>query len=230
MLFVHEVHSLIGEKEAEFEATFRDEWLPALGRSSEARLAWYLRHPPVVGEAFTVVTVIAVRDAAAWEQLGERIQHGDLKGLAVETDGLRRGVRSKVLTPLDNWVQDFEFDAIPIAPGEHDPGLWIEDTLWPFEGRLDEYIDAAGRFARALKKPAQQGKSYLEPMLGLRTAFGSGIEREVVALSRIVDPQAWLHDAINGLPAGYDLGWNELELRERWRTYLFNTPTWAPIW
>lgn len=230
MLFVHEVHSLIGEKEAEFEAVYRDEWLPTLGASADARLAWYLRHPPVVGEAFTVVTLTAVRDASAWQRLDENIRGGALRTLALKTDGLRREVVSKVLAPLDNWVTDFDLDTVAVAPGEHASAMWIEDTLWPFEGKLDAYVDAAGKFARMLKKPAQRGDAYLEPMIGLRTAFGGGVRREVVALSRIVDPQAWLRDAINGLPAGFDLGWDELKLRERWRTYALNTPTWAPIW
>ena len=230
MLYVHEVHSLIGEKEAEFEAIYRGEWLPTLGESNDARLAWYLRHPPVVGEAFTVVTIIAVRDEVAWGNLGARVQDGDLSKLVAKTDGLRRGVVGKTLVPLPGWVDDVSFDAIPTTAGVHDAGMWIEDTLWPFEGRFDAYVDAAGRFTKVLKKPAQEGKVYLEPVLGLRTAFGSGVGREVVALSRIGDPHAWLKDAINGLPPGQNLGWNELELRERWRTYMFNTPTWAPIW
>ncbi len=43
MLLIREEHAVRGEAEDEFDATVRDEWLPALGKTDEARLLYYTR-------------------------------------------------------------------------------------------------------------------------------------------------------------------------------------------
>ena len=79
MLFMHEVHKVRGRAEDEFEAAFRDGWMAMLGAGGEARLLWYANQAHGSGPAYTVITVTAVRDGAAWEQLALRIQKGDLR-------------------------------------------------------------------------------------------------------------------------------------------------------
>ena len=64
MLFMHEVHTVRGRAEDEFEAAFRDGWMPTLGVGHEARLLWYANHAHGTGPAYTVITVTAVRDGA----------------------------------------------------------------------------------------------------------------------------------------------------------------------
>ena len=79
MLFIHEVHTVRGRAEDDFEAAFRDGWMPTLGAGDDARLLWYANHAHGSGPAYTVVTVTVVRDGAAWERLALRIQKGDLR-------------------------------------------------------------------------------------------------------------------------------------------------------
>src|ERR1700753_950603 len=79
MLFMHEVHKVRGRAEDEFEAAFRDGWMATLGAGDEARLLWDANQAHGSGPAYTVVTVTAVRDGAAWERLGLRIQTGALR-------------------------------------------------------------------------------------------------------------------------------------------------------
>ena len=43
MLYLHEVHEVVGACEQEFEAAFRDSWLPRLADGDEARLLYFLR-------------------------------------------------------------------------------------------------------------------------------------------------------------------------------------------
>ena len=74
MLFIHEVHTVRGRAEDEFEAAFRDGWMPTLAAGDDARLLWYTNHAHGSGPAYTVVTVTAVRDGPAWERLALRIQ------------------------------------------------------------------------------------------------------------------------------------------------------------
>ena len=65
MLFVHEVHQVVGKKEDEFEAAYRDGWMPLLAKDDDARLLWYMNHAHGSGVAYNVVTITAIRDGAA---------------------------------------------------------------------------------------------------------------------------------------------------------------------
>jgi hypothetical protein len=53
--------------------------MPTLGVGHEARPLWYANHAHGTGPAYTVITVTAVPDGAAWERLARRIQRGDLR-------------------------------------------------------------------------------------------------------------------------------------------------------
>src|ERR1700754_4292082 len=95
VLFIHEVHNVRGRAEDEFEAAFRNGWMPALAEGDEARLLWYANQAHGSAPAYTVVTVTAVRDGPAWERLALRVQHGDLRHPMRELDELRHDVDAK---------------------------------------------------------------------------------------------------------------------------------------
>ncbi len=103
MLFMHEVHKVRGRAEAEFEAAFREGWMPILGAGAEARLLWYANHAHGSGPAYTVVTVTGFRDGAAWQRLARRIQTGDLRQWMRELDELRHDVMSDALAYREQW-------------------------------------------------------------------------------------------------------------------------------
>ena len=52
MLFMHEVHAVIGDKERDFEAAYRDGWMPLLAEDDDARLLWYLNHAHGSGPSY----------------------------------------------------------------------------------------------------------------------------------------------------------------------------------
>ena len=99
MLWIHEVHRTWGKLEDEFEALYRDEWMPALAQQGDAKLLYFAHLTHGSGRAYTVITVTAARDAAAYGTVAERVQHGDLKELSRELDQLRHNVTGKILTP-----------------------------------------------------------------------------------------------------------------------------------
>lgn len=69
MLFIHEVHRVMGAHEDEFEACFRDQWMAALGETDDARLLYFMRLTHGTGRAYNFVTLTAVRDGGrgdAW--------------------------------------------------------------------------------------------------------------------------------------------------------------------
>jgi len=232
VLFMHEVHKVRGRAEDEFEAAFRAGWMPMLAASDEARLLWYTNHAHGSGPAYTVVTVTAVRDGTAWERLALRVQKGDLQAWMRDLDQLRHDVEAKLLVPLPGSpLQDVDFDVVPTDGREHEPTLYMEDTMWPFEHKFNEYIDQCGEvYAKSLDRPA--------PLLRIEAAFqpalGSHLHREVALMQRIHQPDAlltllqtdlppelrgpgtWMHDA--------------LELRDQWTSRLLRTSSWSPLY
>ena len=232
MLFMHEVHKVRGRAEDQFEAAFRDGWMPTLGAGDDARLLWYTNHAHGSGPAYTVVTVTAVRDGGAFERLALRVQKGDLKQWMRELDELRHDVEAKMLVPL-LWspLQEVNFDEVPVDAREHELTLYMEDTMWPYEDRFLDYIDRCGEvYAKRIDRP--------EPLLTIEAAFqpafGSHLRREVALMQRIHQPDGllkllqteiapeqrapgtWMHDA--------------LELRDQWTSRLLRTSSWSALY
>ncbi len=150
LLFLHETHEVVGARETEFEDAVRERWLPAVARTEGARFLAFLHHAHGTGASYRVVTLTALRDGSTWAELVERVDAGDLRSEAERLDALRHDVTSKILVPLP-WSPLQEVDLGPHSPtpGEK-PALFMEDTVWPYEGRLEAYVGAAGsHYARS---------------------------------------------------------------------------------
>src|SRR5258708_33338146 len=96
MLLLHEVHTVVGPKEDEFEAAFRDGWMPALAETDDARLCWFLFLAHGTGRAYQVTTITALRDGAAYERLAKREQTRDLRKRAAEVPQTRQPQAEKL--------------------------------------------------------------------------------------------------------------------------------------
>ena len=92
MLFLHEVHKVVGAKADEFEEAYRKGWMPMLAKGDDARLLWYTNHAMGSSVSYNVVTITAIKDGAAWERMALRFQKGDLRDWVNEVDqpALRR--------------------------------------------------------------------------------------------------------------------------------------------
>jgi len=232
MLIMHEVHKVRGRAEADFEAAFREGWMPLLAAGDDARLLWYVNHAHGSGPSYTVVTITAVRDGAAWERLALRIQKGDLRRWMRGLDQLRYDVDAKLLVPVP-WspLQDLPLEQVPADVGEHALTLYMEDTMWPYQDKFTEYIDRCGEvYAKSLDRPA----AMLTIEAAFQPALGSHVRREVVLMQRINQPEAllallrteippeqrapgtWMHDALN--------------LRDQWTSRLLRTSSWSPLY
>src|SRR6516164_633069 len=140
MLFIHETHQVKGAREDDFEAAFRDEWMPRLAKSDDARLLWYTTQAHGSGPAYRFITITGVRDAAAWAALAERIRSGDLQEWMAALDTLRYDVTGKLLA-LVSWspMQDLDLRTVPTDGTTHPLSLYMEDTGWP-SAPIDDYI------------------------------------------------------------------------------------------
>jgi hypothetical protein len=232
MLFMHEVHKVRGRAEDDFEAAFREGWMRTLGEGGDARLLWYANHAVGSGPSHTVVTVTAVRDGPTWERLALRIQKGDLQQWMRGLDELRYDVDAKLLVPLA-WspLRNIDFGDVPTDAREHELTLYMEDTMWPYADKFDDYIDRCGEiYSKSLDRPSR----FLTIEAAFQPALGSHLRREVALMQRIHDPEAllkllqteippemrapgtWMHDA--------------LELRDQWTSRLLRTSAWSPLY
>jgi len=235
MLLLHEVHRVRGASEDEFEAAFRDRWMPDLAAGDDARLLYYMHLAHGSGRAYTIVTVTAARDGAAWERLARSIQDGPLRAWAHDVDQYRHGVTAKVLVPVP-WSPPLveDLDAVPTDGAEHPLTIFMEDTAWPHDGMLDDYLEAAHtQYAPSLVESRHGGRNILDLLAAFQTAYGSGRRSEVVLWQRVVDrarlqrlletevapefrqPGSWMHDA--------------LRVRDDWESRLLRTTAWSPL-
>lgn len=236
MLFLHEVHRVDGRKEDEFEAAFRTGWMPTLGKGDEARLLWYANHAHGSGVSYNVVTVTAVRDGEAWERLARRIQNGDLQSWMADLDGLRHDVVGRLLLPLP-WspMQDVDLEAIPVDGSEHELTMYMEDTMWPIEGRYPDYIEASGSFyAKTLVENRDAANPpFLTIQAAFQPAFGTSVRREVTLMQRILDEKRLLGLLTSDIPAAMRAPgtWmhEALQLRDLWESKLLRTSSWSPL-
>ncbi len=232
MLFIHEVHDVVGKRAAEFEAAYREEWMPALADGPDARLVWYFDLAHGTGLSYRVVTVTAVADGAAWADLAERVAVGDLQAWARRLDGLQHRSRGRVLAPLD-WSPSIGTLAdIPTGPVDHEPTIYMEDTMWPFPGQLDEYVEAAG----AVYRPtigAEGAHVGLSIQLAVQTMAGAGRHPEVTLLQRLPGLPPLLRLLTEDLPAAVTGpgSWMQraLGLRDQWQSRLLRTAPWSPL-
>jgi hypothetical protein len=232
MLLMHEVHKIKGSKEDEFEAVYRDGWMPLLAKSDDARLLWYTNHAHGSGMSYQVVTVTALRDAPAWERLVDRIHRGDLQTWMRDLDELRHEVTGTLQVPLA-WspLQDIKLGAVPTDGTAHEPTMYMEDTMWPYDGKFVDYIEACGEvYSHSL----QYENPFITIESAVQPAFGSQIRGEVTLMQRIhkldqlahllasdMDPAhrgpgTWMHDA--------------LAVRDQWESKLLRTSTWSPLY
>jgi hypothetical protein len=229
MWFVHEVHEVVGAREDAFEAAFREGYAPALA-GTDARLLHYLHHAHGSGASYRVVTWTAVRDAAAFADLAERLRRGDLAAWASGLDGLRTQSEAKLLEPLP-WspLQDVDLGAVATDGVDHEPTLWMEDTVWPHVGKLDAYVERSGaHYFESMKRDA----TLLEIQAGFRTAFGSGRSREIVLWQKVVNPKGLVPLLTREVPARYKApgAWmhDALAVRDRWESRLLRSARWSP--
>jgi hypothetical protein len=232
VLFMHEAHKVRGRLEDDFEAAFRDGWMPMLATGDDARLLWYADHAQGSGPSYTVVTVTAIKDGAAWERLARRVQQGDLQQWMRGLDELRHDVDAKLLALLP-WspLRELSFQEVPVDGREHELSLYMEDTMWPYQDKFEEYIDRCGDvYAQNLERPST--------MLTIQAAFqpilGSHLRREVTLMQRILRPEQLLALLKTRIPPEYRAPgtWmhDALDLRDQWTSRLLRTAPWSPLY
>src|SRR5262245_3303041 len=223
---------MVGQRETEFEAAYQA-WMTALATDDDARLLWFLHHAHGTGPSYQVVTVTALADGGAWERLAQRVHRGDLRQWARAVDGCRHRVEGRLLMPLDWSPLDVDLAGVPTDGRRHDPSLYMEDTMWPKPGTVDEYVAAAREVYAKMLGAHAEADVLLTIEAASRTMPGAGRGPEVTLMQRVHNmsglvgllthdmpaamsrPGTWMHDA--------------LAYRDQWRSKLLRTATWSPL-
>ncbi len=233
MLFLHEVHRVQGAKEDEFEAAYRDHWMPTMAKSDYARLLWYTNHALGTGVSYNVVTITAIEDGRGWEDLIRRVQKGDLQSWMVAVDHLRYDVIGKVLVPV-HWspLQDVDLGSVPADGRLHEPSLFMEDTGWPYAA-LDVYIQGWHDIYYAPMEKTSPGQQLLDIQACFQPAHGTHQRREAMLWQKILRPAALTkllgREARPEQRAPGTYMHEALALRDQWESKLLRTSTWSPL-
>ena len=129
-------------------------------------------------------------------------------------------------------MHDLDLASVPTDGREHDPVLYMEDSAWPYEAKLDAYLEAARtHYAPSLEQ--QTARSLLTLLGVFQAALGAPRRREVVLWQRVDIPErlpalfttelpahvkgpgTWMHDA--------------LEVRDDWESRLLRSASWSPL-
>jgi hypothetical protein len=231
-LFLHEVHRVRGLCEDEFEAHYRDRWMPALcdgANGDDARLLWYTHQAHGSGPAYRVMTITGIADGASYQRLLERVARGDLQAWARDLDGLQHDSVGKLLLALP-WspLSSIDLASVPVDGVEHELSLYMEDTGWP-HAPLDDYTAFWGE----VYAPMLERSALLRIEACFQTAHGAGRRPEAILLQKVVShegllrlletetrpelkqPGMFMHDA--------------LQVRDQWESRLLRTSAWSPL-
>ncbi len=237
MLFLHETHKVVGARQDEFEAAYREGWMPTLAAEDDARLLWYTNHAHGSGLSYNVVTITGIVDGAAWERLARRAQAGDLRQWMRELDTLRHEVVGKILLPV-RWspLQTMDLATVPTDGATHPLTLFMEDTGWP-SAPLDDYIRSWDEIYYRPLSRAPARMRILDIQACFQVAHGSYRRREAMLWQKIEDSNnyaALVHLLTNEVapehraPGSYMV--EALKYRDQWESRLLRTSAWSPLY
>jgi hypothetical protein len=236
MLFLHELHEILPGAGREFEAAYRDTWMPGLARGDDARLTWYWRHANASSRPNNIVTITAVKDAGALGRLSDSLQRGEHSGFANHLDTLRRGVVASVLVPTRfSELNEVDFATVPADPKQrHERAMYVEDVVWP--PNLDDYVAMAGE---QWYRPAAAGTGKVRARIThpafFQTAYGAGVRPEVYLIQKLIDPpETFVRNLLATdyppemkAPDHYFV--RGLAVRDQWESKIVVTAEWSPF-
>ncbi len=240
MLFLHETHQVVGTRHDDFEAAYREGWMPTLADDSgrpDARLLWYTNHAHGSGMAYNVVTITGIADGAAWQRLADRTRRGDLQPWMRELDNLRHEVTGKLLLPVE-WspLQTVDLATVPTDGATHPLSLFMEDTGWPY-APLDDYIRCWDEIYYRVLSKAPARMRILDIQACFQVAHGSYRRREAMLWQKIDDSNnyaALVHLLTNEVPPEHrgpgSYMFEALRYRDQWQSRLLRTSDWSPLY
>ncbi len=230
MRYIHQILRVPLPRRAALEARLRDDWLPAVARGGDARLAWVASAMDLAVRADEVCAITVLRDDAALARFGERVRTGDLASLAAEVAGETTSMEVRLLAPLRYNPFTFELDAIPAEPVVAPTTSYMHDFVPPVIGQNRGYEDLMEARYMAL---SDQELSNVVLRGAFETVAGGGPMPEHFNLSEIRSTDGLIQLLAHEIPKEYKaMGtwmWEALGVRDRWTTRLVRSAAWSPV-
>lgn len=230
MRYLHHVLRVPPAARAAFLARLRDDWLPAVARGNDARLAWVASSMDLAVRADEICTITVLRDDAALAGFAERVRTGDLAALAAEVTGATTSMETRMLAPLRYNRFEFDLDAIPAEPVEAPTTSYMHDFVPPVIGQNRGYEDLMEARYMAL---SDTELSNIVLRGSFETVAGGGPMPEHFNLSEIRITAGLVQLLAYEIPREYKaMGtwmWEALGVRDRWTTRLVRSATWSPV-
>ncbi len=231
MLFLHEIHDIVGGKKEDFSEALRTQWKPLIERDDLARVLWFFHHAVATSVSYQAVSITAVKDWQAFGTIMDRIlTDPDWKVWDRAVSKLRKDVTGKVLIPNPlSPLWDVDFSKVGTEPDAGVPSVYLHDTGWAFPGMMDEYVDAwhtmLGPQMEAVQPPV------ITITAGWRTCPGTGRFHEAILLSKIHNWELFSFIITFGEPPGKPGEWmiDGLKYRDRWESKILRTADWSPM-
>jgi hypothetical protein len=233
VLFISETHRVVGSHQDDFEALYRDEWMPKVASDPGTRLAWYFNHAHGSSISFNVVTITAAADWEAWGRLQERVAAGDLQELVHRMDQMRYGSVARIQQALDwSLLQTVELAKLPTtAANSHDLTMYIEDTVRPDAGTVADSAKAVRDAHRGLTKSTSPD-ALTDFAAAFRSVPVAGRRREIVMLQRVRDLgllATYYTDGKAGAGAPWSARHNTPPFNDTWSTRVLRVAPWSPL-
>ena len=232
LLLLHEVHTVAGRNEDEFEAAFRNGWMPTLGKDNNTRLLYFLRLAHGTGRAYHTVTITALATAPrtsasrrACNAVTFGTGHPTSTSCATKWPGScccrSTGLRCRISTSRR---------CPPTVAST------IRCSTWKTargRTRLRSTATSTRRTHYAPSLEERTARSLLTLLGVFQAALGAPRRREVVLWQRVDFPErlpalftrelpahvkgpgTWMHDA--------------LEVRDDWESRLLRSASWSPL-
>ena len=233
MILIHEEHRVRAGHEREFEQCYREGWVKSLAGSDFARLLWYFDQATGTGRANVVVTMTAVPDLEAWQELDQRVRAGELRDWWQDVSQHRHRVRSKLMEPA-YWspLQEVDLARVPTGQDEHAVSIYMEDTGWPWPP-LEDYVRFNDEMYFRIMRQAPADQKLLDIQGFFTTAWGAGRSLESLFMQKVLDYNQLIR--LLAVPEHYDPdAWpgsymvQGLNYRDQWRSRLLRTSQWSP--
>jgi hypothetical protein len=192
VIIIQDIHQVVGRRELDFEAVYRDAFRPEIGSDPGTEAFYFAWLPHGGGEGYEAVTLTSVTDGAALDRFQERVRSGDLGELWTRVEGMRYSMWGSVHhlgAARDGWQEI-------VHPGGSEAGTIHRLDVLELAGTVAESAPALDRLV--LDAPHD---ALLQPLAWWAPLFG-GLDRPAVSVLSVVSSADGLKAAFNPAMAG----------------------------
>jgi hypothetical protein len=192
VIIIQDIHQVIGRRELDFEAAYRDAFRREIGEDPGTEAFYFAWLPHGGGEGYEAVTLTSVADGAALDRYQERIRSGDLGELWTRVEGMRYSMWGSVHhlgAARDGW-------RAMLQPGASDGGTIHRLDVLELTGTVTESAPLLDKLV--LDSPHD---ALLQPLAWWAPLFGV-LDRSAVSVLSIVTSADGLKTAFDPSTAG----------------------------